>query len=356
MARSFLIFGLPRSRTTWLSRFLTYGDWSCGHDELRHMRSMADISAWFSQPNIGSVETGAAPYWRLLSGFCDDLRVVVVRRPVDEVVDSLMALRGVVFDRDALHAAMSRLDRKLDQITARMPGVLSVDYHDLANEGTCARVFEHCLDVPHDPDWWGFLHDKHLVTDMFAETKYCQAYRPALDRLASIARHRSLTDLAKRTPVNPDGITFQTEDFRTWLRDASHLIERHLILVDEAPDDWRAKNLPLMAALDDGGAMQIMTARSNGRMFGYLMSLISPSLTSDKVTSATHTTFYADPQFPGLGMKIQRAAMAALKARGVTEIFMEAGKRASGPRINSLFKRLGAVPHGEVYRLEMAAS
>lgn len=354
MARSFLIFGLPRSRTTWLSRFLSYGDWSCGHDELRHMRSMSDITAWFSQPNIGSVETGAAPWWRLLDGFHDDLRIAIVRRPVDEVVASLMALPGIVFDRDALHRAMTRLDRKLDQIAARMPRVLSVDYHDLTSEEACATLFKHCLGVMHDPDWWEFLRDKNIMTDMFATTKYCQAYLPAMERLASVAKHRSLTEMAKRTPVNPEGITFQTEDFRTWLRDASDLFDRHLILVDESPGDWHAKNIPLMAALDDGGAMQIMTARSNGRIFGYLMSLISPSLTSEKVTTATHTTFYADPQFPGLGMKIQRAAMAALKDRGVTEIFMEAGKRASGPRISSLFKRLGAVPHGEVYRLEMA--
>lgn len=356
MAPSFLIFGLPRSRTTWLSRFLTYGDWSCGHDELRHMRSLADISAWFSQPSIGSVETSAAPFWRLLNGLCDDVRVAVVRRPVDDVVNSLMATQGVTFDRASLHAAMTKLDRKLDQIVARMPGALSVNYDDLSDEATCARLFEHCLGIPHDPSWWGFLHDKRIVTDMFAETKYCQAYAPALERLASMACHRSFTELAKRTPINPDGITFQTEDFRTWLGDATDLIDRHLILVDEAPGDWRAKNLPLMETLDNIGAMQIMTARSNGRIFGYLMSLISPSLTSEKVTTATHTTFYADPQFPGLGMKIQRAAMAALKARGVTEIFMEAGKRASGPRIGSIFKRLGAVPHGEVYRLELEAA
>lgn len=319
------------------------------------MRSMADITAWFSQPNIGSVETGAAPFWRLLCGFCKDIRIAVVRRPVDEVVDSLMALPGVIFDRDALHDAMTRIDRKLDQIVARMPGALSVNYEDLANEETCARLFEHCLDIPHDPAWWSFLRDKHIVTDMFAETKYCQAYGSALERLGSIAKNRSFAELARRTPVSPDGITFQTEDFRTWLRDASDLFDRHLILVDEAPGDWQAKNLPLMETLDDIGAMQIMTARSNGRIFGYLMSLISPSLTSENVTTATHTTFYADPQFPGLGLKIQRAAMAALKERGVTEIFMEAGNRADGPRIGSLFKRLGAVPHGEVYRLEMAA-
>ena len=79
--RPFVVFGLPRSRTTWLSRFLTYADWVCGHDELRHMRSMDDISAWFSQPCTGTVETSGAASWRLLDTTAPGARVAIVRRP-----------------------------------------------------------------------------------------------------------------------------------------------------------------------------------------------------------------------------------------------------------------------------------
>jgi hypothetical protein len=127
-----------------------------------------------------------------------------------------------------------------------------------------------------------------------------------------------------------------------------------LMLVNEDPDNWKGKNLTLMQDLDDIGAMQIMTARCNGKIFGYLMTLLSPSLTSENVNAATNTTFYASPDVPGLGMKLQRAALKALKDRGVHEVFFEAGKRGSGPRLSVLYERLGAQEHGTAYRLQLA--
>jgi len=102
--------------------------------------------------------------------------------------------------------------------------------------------------------------------------------------------------------------------------------------------------------------LQITTARSNGRMFGYLMTIIGPSLASGTTTSATHTTFYADPSFPGLGLKLQREALAMLKERGVDEIVWEAGKRGSGPRLGAMYRRLGAAEHGETYRLQLTGN
>ena len=349
----YVVFGLPRSRTTWLSRFLTYGDWVCGHDELRHMRSLDDISTWFSQPCTGTVETSGAAWWRLLDRFAPDTKIALIRRPVEEVVDSMMKLPRITFDRAILTKAMAAADRKLDQIAARVPGVLSIDYAELAEEKTCAGLFEFCLPYKHDRAHWWMHHTRKIETDFYALTRYCEAYRPQMERLASIAKHQTLSRLALRDPVAPDGITFQEEDFATWLRDARPLYREHLVLVGEAPEDWAEKNLPLMAKLYDTGAMQITTARCNGRMFGYLMTLISPSLTSESVTSATNTTFYADPSMPGLGLKIQREALRRLREKGVTEVFMEAGKRGSGPRIETLFRRIGADRHGEVYRLQL---
>ena len=37
-------------------------------------------------------------------------------------------------------------------------------------------------------------------------------------------------------------------------------------------------NVPLFEAFDELGVLQTMTARSNGRCFGYLVSILSPSL------------------------------------------------------------------------------
>ena len=52
----FLVLALPRSRTFWLSRFLAFGGWDCGHDQLRFMRGMEDVKAWLGTPCFGSVE------------------------------------------------------------------------------------------------------------------------------------------------------------------------------------------------------------------------------------------------------------------------------------------------------------
>ena len=350
----FVVFALPRSRTAWISRFLTYGDWKCGHEELRHMRSLDDIQAWFSQPCIGAAETAGASWWRLLERFAPDARVLVVRRPVDEVVNSLMNIPGAEFDRELLATTMRQLDRKLDQVEARVPNTLSVAFEDLGDEKTCAAAFEHCLGLPHDTAHWLALTDENIQIDMPALMRYAEAYRPAMDKMVSIAKHQILSAMALRPPVEPAGITFQEETFEDWVRDGQALAEEHCVLVGEAPENWKDKNLPLMEAMYDVGVMQIMTARSNGRMFGYLVTLFAPSMVSKDTYSAQHTTFFASSQFPGLGLKLQRAALKALQARGINEVFFQANQRGSGPRLSTLYKRLGAQHLGQVYQLELA--
>ncbi len=352
--RPFIVFGLPRSRTAWLSRFLTHGDWVCGHDELRHMRSLDDLRAWFTQPCIGAVETAAAPWWRMLAKLAPDAGVAVIRRPVEQVVESLLKIPGLSFDREALTQNMRALDRKLGQIEARIPGALSVSFDSLNDEATCAALFEHCTGQRHDPDHWVTLAPQNIQINMPALVRYYQAYAKPLEKLGKIAKHTILTGMALRTPVSSDGVKIQPEAFDEWLRDAGSLFDEHLVQVGEAPGDWQGKNIPLMRALYDIGAMQIMTARCNGRMFGYLMTLISPSLVSKDVTCAEHATFFASPEFPGLGLKLQRAAAVALKSRGVDEIIMKAGVRGSGERIGSIYRRLGAQNDGQAYRLQLA--
>ena len=348
----FVVFSLPRSRSAWLSQFLTYGDWTCGHEELRRMRSLDDVKAWFSQSNIGTVETSAAPWWRLLDTYAPGARVVTIRRPPSEVVESLMNIRGVQFDRAVIEKVIAKHDRKLDQIERRFSDVLSVQYENLDEDG-CARIFEHCLGYPHDPNLWTRFAPVNIQINFPALVKYCQAYAPAMEKLAKIAKHRTIALMAPSEIIAPEGMTLQGESFRKWYDEGTRLFDEHLTLVGEAPGDWRCKNVPLMQSLDDAGAMQIVTARSNGRMFGYLITLISPSMAAPDRLAGYHTTFYASTEFPGLGLKLQRQALSMLKARGVDEVFMQAGVRGSGERIGSLYKRLGAENNGQFYKLDL---
>lgn len=349
----FLVLALPRSRTAWLSQFLTVGDFVCGHDELRHMQSLEDVRSWFRQPCIGSVETAAAPYWRLIEQVAPGCRVAVIRRPPAEVEDSLMAAGP--FDRALLTPLLKRLDHKLDQIERRVPGVLSVSFADLAREEVCAALFEHCLPLKHEHDRWAALAARNVQINLPAMMRHFLAFRGRLDRLARIARHDTVAFMAraKRRYQPDDGMVIQHEPFDSFFRDGQHLFDEHLIAVGEAPGGFWSKNIALMRTLDRMGCMQIVTARSNGRMFGYLMTLISPSLERVDELSAVHTTFYASRDVHGLGMRLQREALVGLKARGVGELHMHAGVRGSGPRLGGLFRRLGAVEGGQMFTLNM---
>jgi GNAT superfamily N-acetyltransferase len=351
-APPFVVFSMPRSRSAWMARFLTWGDWHCGHEELLYARSLDDVGAWFSQPCTGTVETAAAPFWRLLGRF-GDVRVVVVRRPVDEVVASFLRL-PMAFDEAMLFTLMRGLDRKLAQIERRVPGALSVSFADLATEDGCRRVWEHVMPYPWQPDWWAAASRVNIQIDMRVLARRLRAYQPQLMKLAKQARHRTIAMMAaSRGNGEFDGVTFQVEPFARFYRDAEPLFREHLTQVGESPDDHARKNLSLLQMLDDTGGLQCLTARVNGRMFGYLMTVIGPSLESPDDLRGEHTTFFASPAIRGLGMRLQRAALEKLRERGVGEVIMWAGQRGSGPRLGTFYRRLGAEDFGHLYKLNL---
>ena len=350
----FLILGLPRSRTFWLSKFLSYREYECGHEEARYLRSVEDAQTWLTQEYRGSAETAVAPFWRLMHKVNPNLRVVVVRRPVREVVKSTLALdmTGIgEFDVSTLTERMEKLDAKLSQIERRLP-VLSVRFGDLDKEEVIKKVFEHCLPYDFDKSWWGSLSGINLQCNMRALTRYSVAYKNSIERLARTAAHLSRAQMMAMRPKVYNGVTIQQDTFDAWERDGVSLFEAHCAEIGESPDNWKNKNIPLMRKLYDAGFMQITTARCNGRMFGYLAAFIHPSLESASLISGLHTTFYVSKDTPGLGLKLQRASVAALRERGAGEIVLHEGVRGSGPRMGSLYRRLGAKEFGHLYRLE----
>lgn len=351
----FVVFSLPRSRSFWMSRFLSYGGFWCGHEEVAHLRSLDDVVSLLSVPWAGSCETALAVWWRLLRHYRPDARVAVVRRAVPEVIDSLMRT-GQRFDLEVLKAHMRRRAAKLDQVAVRWPGVLVLDYADLATEQGCAALFEHCLPLRHDREWWARLAPVNLQIDVPALMRYWAAHKKQADKLVAVAKHKSLQLLQPPVRDAGDGITFHVEPF-TWenFREAIPLFREHLVQTDQSPDDWARKNLPLLKHLGEIGALQVMIARSNGRMFGYLVSIVSPSLDSPDLTEAQHTIFFASPEIRNLGMRLQRAANEALRERGVGQIHMRTGNRGLGPKLGAYYRRLGAEEVGTLYRLGEAA-
>jgi hypothetical protein len=343
----FIIYALPRSRTAWLARFLSYRDWHCGHDASKYFRSFDDVKSWFSQPNTGMAETSLAPYWRLVQKHAPDIKVAVIRRPVGAVVESCRNA-GFPASRENLRRILEQHDRKLDQIEKRLkPLVLSFD--ELNEHRACESLFEHCLPYKFDQSWWASLRGQNIQIDVPALLRYCGSHLPQIQKMASMAKQAMLSDLAV-CPVNVAGLTIAEESFDDFFRDSQALFKEHLVSVGRAPEELAAFNIPLFQTLNQHGMLQVLTARCNGRVVGYLLSSLSPALHCQDLVGY-HATFFVSKDAPGAGLKLQRESIRRLKEKGATEIYFRAGPRGDGPRTSLLYKRCGAEPDGEFYRL-----
>ena len=344
----FVVLALPRSRTRWLSEFLSYGPWRCTHEEARHFRTMEDFASWQLQPFCGSVETAIASFWRLIP---KNVRVVVIRRDVASVKASLR--RVMTSPPPNLSSILTRLDAKLTQVVQRVPGTIEVAYGALATAEGAAKVFEHALGLPFDEAWWETLRGVNIQEPFVTFERYAAAYTPQLRRMAGLAKGAMLAALARDVPDVTADLVFAEEPFDDFLRDARRLFALHAGAVGEVPDAWRDKNLPLLREIAAAGALQIVTARSNGRMFGYLMTELTPSREAPGRVSAVETTFFASREVPRLGMKLQRETLRRLAARGVSEVWFRAGTRGDGDRIEAMYRRIGASPAGSLWRLSL---
>lgn len=351
MTNQYLILGLPRSRTKWLSKFLSYKDWYCGHDELLYMRQIEDIQSWLTQNNTGSIETSAAPFWRFALHLKPDLKLVTIRRNPEECARS--AVNSGLSDDLALTITYFKyLDRKLDQIEFRT-GCRSYQYNDLTNEETCKDLFEYLLPYEHDSERWCKLSNLNIQIDVPALKRYVDGYKPQLMRLQNIVRQKSLARLSQDKHTRSADLNFDFVSFQNLLDTGQVALQEHCSEVDENPDNYLHKNLGLLNRLDELGALQVTVAVSNGKIFGYLISIISESLEIPGNLAACHTAFYGSSDYPGIGLKLQRKALEGLRQKNVTEVIMRAGVRGAADRTASLYKRLGAEPFGTYYRLEL---
>ncbi len=190
MNHPFIIYGIGRCRTAWLSEFLTYREWKCYHERAMFMRSLSDVTEFFSEPRMGTVETGA-PYGRcLLKWLVPGIREVVVLRPVEECVDSIMRLdvsEVAVFDRVKLTKILQKGDRALRKI-ARDPNVMVINYEDLNREDACAAIFEFCLPYKFDRPWWEYYKDLNIQMDMKSLILYRFQNKKFIDGFKSLCK------------------------------------------------------------------------------------------------------------------------------------------------------------------------
>lgn len=183
MNQPFIVYALPRSRTAWLAEFLSYKDWQCGHEQAIFLRSVDDIKRLFALPKTGVVETAAAQAWRIIHHHVPNIKAVVVRRPIDDVMRSMVNidLQGeAYYDVPRLRKVMEYGNRMLDEIS-KQPDVLTVDFDDLSTMQGCKVIFEHCLPYEFDRGWWEFMVDQNIQVDVLSVIRLYHENRPQIE-------------------------------------------------------------------------------------------------------------------------------------------------------------------------------
>jgi hypothetical protein len=334
MTAPFIIFALPRSRTKWLSAFLSYGPWVCCHDALLDLDCVAALRALLASPHTGLSETAMAFAAPLIRRHFPEARFVVVRRELEEVRGSL-AEHGWHYPEGMLEAMAAQVDA-----VSAMPGTLTVAYDDLATEAACRAIFETCLDLPWDREWWQAFDATNIQIDMVER------------RAASDAAAPAIADFAAEVAAMMAPVVLAEERWEAFAPDGLGLIADHYAEVGSYEHEEFDLNIPLIESMSSAGLLQIVTARAAGLLVGYLVFTITPSLKARSELNAVQAPFYVRPAWRGFtGLKMHREAIRLLKAKGVKRLTLRSGVRGVGGRQDAIFRRLGATDDGHMFNL-----
>lgn len=150
---AFIIYCLPRSRSAWIAHFLNYPfavpKQPVGHNVAPLCKSVEGfLDAYRKEGMWGSVELEGMIGWQIIRKELPDLRTVVVRRPLQESYNSL-----VMLGYKPNLTGLAELNTMLDVI-AEQPDVFSINMADLDAPVTCKWLFEYCLELEFDFEWW----------------------------------------------------------------------------------------------------------------------------------------------------------------------------------------------------------
>ena len=159
----FLVLGLPRSRTAWLAKFLTFGAVTCHHEPSIHWGGIDDLATFLAQPNTGASDTMLTWLAHEARKIRPDVNIIVVRRPRVEVFASILRLNYPVGDYVVRYH--EKMDQRLDLIEDEL-NPYSVQFDDLNSPTVCGAIFKLCLGERMPAAWWEKWKDVNVQADI----------------------------------------------------------------------------------------------------------------------------------------------------------------------------------------------
>lgn len=132
--KPFLIFGMPRSMTAWLSCFLTCGPVFCQHELSGKLDSPQEIAESIKKqpfPFSGLADPGALMFWKELTELLPDATLIYIRREPKESREALACIGAV--DANVLLPRYSELIRQAAGFLQSCKATI-LEFHDLLQE------------------------------------------------------------------------------------------------------------------------------------------------------------------------------------------------------------------------------
>ena len=149
MSKPFIILGMPRSMTAWLSCFLTCGPVFCQHELSGKLDSAKEIADSIRQqpfPFSGLADPGALMIWRELTEILPDATLIYVRRNTRDSQDSLARVGRV--QSVLLSGRYDHLNVSASDFLYRAEPKI-IEFHDLQHEHWLRKLWEWCAgDTP----------------------------------------------------------------------------------------------------------------------------------------------------------------------------------------------------------------
>lgn len=337
-SKKFLILALPRSRTAWLSKFLSYGDHKVGHDIATDCSSISEFLDKFDQLS-GTVETGAVIAWRTLRTLLPEVQIIVIKRPVEAILASF-ATNGIYSSN--LERELRERAIMLDHVSAQQ-NVITLTFDDLSDDLKCNTLFEACTGEPTDFAWWDEYKNKNIQIDLAARMQKLIANR---DAIASLKK-----DAIEYLPE----LAIELEALPSFINEMEVIGFDHFDEVDGGVEPNRPYKLDteLLMGMWRIGSFKAITARVKGNLVGYCTWNIMPDVESKGLGVAHQGAWYVAEGYEHLrlGVKLFKASIVELRKFGVKNIFPHHRLQGRGARLGLLFQRMGAKEIQHTYSL-----
>ena len=174
---AFLVFAMPRSRSYWLSHFLSEPARECDHDPSIFFTGRDNMSKYLQNPDMAAVDTALLRIWPDVVAAAPDAKYAILTRNMADAERSLMR-EGLSIDQ-ARTVNRRHMQDSMDFLASGVScEVFSFDMLD--TEYGCARVWEYCLDKPFNREKWLAMKNRIIVRDTAAQVSQ------ALGNLAGI--------------------------------------------------------------------------------------------------------------------------------------------------------------------------